>query len=183
MGRWGVVCSTSTSKAFCWRNVQFRRPFWQFGCSSNARRMSEVAHVTGYADIGIASSLKPTKPPLAAARALPAVCSDLLFARMDFLMFRGKDKRKDHTSREVLDGVDDDIGVLPYMVTVTTTKPITPLFLPDPVDLFTIRLVSGSNFWKRYVWLRYPGPWQALFRAIFRVASPEPAHSPGTRRH
>jgi hypothetical protein len=41
--------------------------------------MSEAAHVMGYADIGIAPSLKPTKLPLAAARALPAVGSDLLF--------------------------------------------------------------------------------------------------------
>jgi hypothetical protein len=38
-------------------------------------------------------------------------------------------------------------ALLPYMVTVTTTTPITPLFLPNPV-LFTIRLVSRSNFWK-----------------------------------
>ena len=60
-------------------------------------------------------------------------------------------KRKDRSSLEVLDGVDDDIGAVPYMVTVTTTKPITPLFLPDPVVLFTIRLLSGSNFWKQCV--------------------------------
>ena len=65
--------------------------------SPNARRMSEVAHVTSYPDIGIAPLLKLTKLPLTAARALPAVGSDLHFARMDFLMFRGKDKRKDHT--------------------------------------------------------------------------------------
>jgi hypothetical protein len=91
------------------------------------------------------------KLPLAAARAPLAVGSDLLLARVDFLMFREKDKRKDHSSLEVQDGVDDDIGAVPYMVTVTTTKPITPLFLPDPVVHFTIRLLSGSNLWKRYV--------------------------------
>ena len=51
---------------------------------------------------------------------------------------------------EVLDGVDDDIGTLPYMVTVTTTKPITPLFLPDPVVLFTIRLVPYGWFPKAF---------------------------------
>jgi hypothetical protein len=97
-------------------------------------------------------------------------------------MFHGKDKRKDHTSREVLDGVDDDIGVVPYMVTVTTTKPITPLFLPDPVVLFTIRLVSGSNFWKRYVCSVTLDPGKLSLKlscAIFRAASPQPAHTQG----
>jgi hypothetical protein len=59
-------------------------------------KKAEVAHVTSYSESGIAPLLKPTKLPLAAARAMPAVGSDLLFARMDLLMFRGNDKRKGH---------------------------------------------------------------------------------------
>jgi len=133
--------------------------------------MSDVAHVTSYADIGIAPSLKPTKLPLAAARAPLAVGSDLLLARVDFLMFREKDKRKDHSSLEVLDGVDDDIGAVPYMVTVTTTKPITPLFLPDPGPFYD-KAAFRKQFLETIGLLRYPGPWQALSKN-FRAQSSE----------
>ena len=43
--------------------------------------------------------------------------------------------------------MNDDIGFLPYMVTVTSTKLIAPLLLPDLVDLSTIRVrFSGKRY-------------------------------------
>ena len=46
--------------------------------------------------------------------------------------------------------MDDDIGLLPYMVTVTSSKPITSRPFYD----------KGSSFLETLTPLRYPGPWQ-----------------------
>lgn len=75
--------------------------------------------------------------------------------------------------------MDDVIGVLPYMVTVTTTKPIAPLFLPDLVVLSTIRAGFPKQFLETLSLLRHPGPWQVRskkFRELL-FESPHP-HGP-----
>lgn len=110
-----------------------------------------------YADIGIARpSLSPRAANTAGGRTAGGG-SDLLFCANGFLMFVGRPCQRQRFEPSVL---DDDIVSLPYMVTVTTTTPIAPLFLPDPVALLTIRLVSRRGFWKHTPSVTLdPGKW------------------------
>lgn len=92
-------------------------------------RGQNAAHVTSYAHIGLAATLKDDHEFATGSAQLPAVSPTVLFcAHMVFLMmFRGKGS-EDTVKR--MFGVDD-IGPLPYMVTGNYQPHLTALlFLP-----------------------------------------------------
>ncbi|KAI0252012.1 hypothetical protein BJV78DRAFT_1153991 [Lactifluus subvellereus] len=73
---------------------------------------------------------------------------------------------REHTVKNRL---DDDDGFLPYMVTVNTTTPITPLFLSRSRLPLYDKAAFPKYFLETYT-LRYPGPWQVALDVTPRSA-------------